>query len=74
MCFGTPLRTGLNGSSVSSGNDEALQTRSVTIDWYAGHANELFDDAETLSRYLDAVCDYVTSSITISPRRRGVAT
>jgi hypothetical protein len=39
--------------------DEVLRTRSVTVDWYADHANELFDDEETLYRYLNEVYDYV---------------
>jgi hypothetical protein len=38
--------------------DEVLQTHSVTVDWYAEHANELFDDEETLYRYLNEVYDY----------------
>lgn len=42
--------------------DEVLQTRSVTVDWYAEHANELFDDEETLYRYLREVYDYVFSN------------
>jgi hypothetical protein len=39
--------------------DEVLQTRMVTIDWYAEHANELFDDEERLYRYFNEVYDYV---------------
>ena len=39
--------------------NEVLQTRSVTVDWYAEHANELFDDEETLYRYLNEVYEYV---------------
>jgi predicted nucleotidyltransferase len=39
--------------------DEVLQMRPVTVDWYAEHANELFDDEETLYRYLNEVYDYV---------------
>jgi hypothetical protein len=39
--------------------DEVLRTHSVTADWYADHANELFDDEETLYRYLNEVYDYV---------------
>ncbi|PLL11585.1 hypothetical protein C0V75_16335 [Tabrizicola sp. TH137] len=42
--------------------DEVLHTRSVTVDWYAEHANELFDDEETLYRYLKEVYDYVFSN------------
>ena len=41
--------------------DEVLRTRSVTVDWYADHANELFDDEETLHRYLNEVYEYVFS-------------
>lgn len=39
--------------------DEVLQTRVVTVDWYADHANELFDDEDILYRYLHEVYDYV---------------
>ena len=39
--------------------DEVLQSPSVTVEWYAEHANELFDDEETLYRYLNEVYDYV---------------
>lgn len=39
--------------------DEVLRTRSVTVDWFAEHANELLDDEETLYRYLDEVYDHV---------------
>jgi hypothetical protein len=41
--------------------NEVLQTRSVTVDWYAEHANELFEDEETLYRYLNEVYEYVFS-------------
>lgn len=39
--------------------EEVLLTRPVTVDWYAEHANDGFDDEETLYRYLQEVYDYV---------------
>lgn len=42
--------------------DEVLQTRSVSVDWWKEHANEWFDDEETLYRYLREVYDYVFSN------------
>jgi hypothetical protein len=39
--------------------DKLLQTRTVTIDWYAEHAQELIDEDETLYRYLNEVYDRV---------------